>query len=189
MFKRLGLGLLLSAALVGSAIGQQWPNVPQVNGPSYCGSTVNGVCVQTVPAGPALTGNETLPLDTNAPNGSTPQTAKIDITSLGVGPYQYNAPLTGDSITVLANTRHLILEPAGTISTLTVVFPAATGLLDNQIFGLCTTQIVTTLTTTAGSGTTVLNAPTALLVPVATGAASCPEWVYRITNTTWYRIQ
>lgn len=189
MFKRLGLGLLLTAALIGSAMGQQWPNIPLVNGASYCGSTVNGVCVQTVPAGPALTGNETIPLDTNVANGVSPQTAKIDVTSLGVGPYQYNAPVTTDSITVLANTRHLILEPAGTIAALTVVFPAASGLLDNQTFGLCTTQIVTTLTVTAGSGTTVSNAPTALLVPVATGGASCPEWVYRITNTTWYRVQ
>ena len=42
---------------------------------------------------------------------------------------------------------------------------------------------------TAGSGTTVNNKPTALLVPVTTGGASCVEWVYRATNTTWYRVQ
>lgn len=189
MFKRLGLGLIVTVAMLTSAIAQQWPNVPIVNGASYCQSTVNGVCVSTIPAGPALTGNETLPLDTNLANGASPQTAKIDVTSLGVGPYQYSAPLTAASITVLANTRHLIIEPAGTIAALTVVFPAASGLLDNQTFGLCSTQIVTTLTTTAGSGTTVLNAPTALVVPVATGNASCPEWVYRLSNTTWYRVQ
>jgi hypothetical protein len=83
----------------------------------------------------------------------------------------------------------LILEPAGTIAALTVVWPAATGLTDGQLMGICTTQIVTALTTTNGAGATVLNAPTALLVPVATGAGSCVEWVYRVTNTSWYRVQ
>jgi hypothetical protein len=43
--------------------------------------------------------------------------------SLGLGPYAYNAPLTGASITVTNFQRRLILEPAGTIATLTVVLP------------------------------------------------------------------
>ena len=85
----------------------------------------------------------------------------------------------------------MLIQPAGTIAAFTVVFPAATTLTeaDGQLFGLCTTQIVTALTVTAGAGTTVSNAPTALLVPVATGAGSCVEWIYRLSNTTWYRVQ
>lgn len=193
MFKRLSLAVvavLASAGIAALAAGAfgQWP---LLSGASYCGSTGNdGVCVSTIPAGPtALTGLETIPMDTNAAQGIQPQTILAQPRSLGAGPYQYNAPLTGASLTLTAQQRRLIVEPAGTIAALTVVFPAAAGLVDNQLMGLCTTQIVTTLTLTAGSGTTILNGPTALLVPVATGAASCVEWVYRSTNTSWYRVQ
>lgn len=189
----LGSAILALSAVAAVADGY-FPNFPIVGSASYCGGFSTGVsgqvCTVTVPAGPtALTGNETLVVDTHLSQGQQPQTVAVDVTSLGAGPYAYNAPLTGASITVTAQQRRLILEPAGTIATLTVVFPAASGLLDNQLFGLCTTAIVTALTVTNGAGTTVLNPPTALLVPVATGAGSCVEWVYRQANTSWYRVQ
>lgn len=180
-------GLVASCAVAASQTAG--PNYPILGGASYCGATVNTVCVQTIPAGPAMSGSETLPTDTNATSGQTPQTVKTPIALLGAGPYVYNAPLTGASITLTGTTRRLVLEPAGTIATLTVVTPAAAALIDGQQLGICTTQIVTALTVTAGSGTTVLNAPTALLVPVATGAASCVNWIYRVANTSWYRTQ
>lgn len=189
---KMGLAAFALVAFAGLAFGQGsgfWSNWPVVSGASYCATTTNGVCTATVPAGPtALTGNETLPANTGVGNGATANVL-IKPASIGAGPYAYNAPLTGASITVAGTTRRLILEPAGTIAALTVVMPAAADLTDNQLFGLCTTQIVTALTVTAGSGTTVLNAPTAMLVPVATGAGSCVEWVYRVTNTSWYRVQ
>lgn len=181
------VGLCLTGALALAA--GNWPNLPIINGAAYCSATENSVCVNTVPAGPAMTGNETIPADTQAGQGVQPQTALLDITSLGAGPYQYAAPLTGASLTLTAQQRRLILEPAGTIAALTVVWPAATGLIDNQLMGLCSTQIVTALTLTAGSGTTILNGPTALAIPPATGAGTCYEWVYRVTNTSWYRVQ
>jgi hypothetical protein len=78
---------------------------------------------------------------------------------------------------------------SGTVTALTITTPASTNLIEGQLFGICTNNIITTLTVTAGSGTTVSLAPTALLVPVITGAASCVEWVYRVSNTTWYRVQ
>lgn len=174
-----------------------FPGFPIVGGASYCSSQstsgvpgTTAVCNATVPAGPtALTGTELIPADTGLASGQQPQTVSLTPAVLGAGPHQYAAPLTGASLTVTAAQRRLILEPAGTIAALTVVMPAATGLVSNQLFGICTTQIVTSLTVTAGSGTTVLNAPSALLVPVATGGASCVEWVYRLTNTSWYRVQ
>lgn len=189
----LGSGLLVLGSVAAFAAGL-FPGFPIIGGASYCGGFSTGVsgqvCTVTVPAGPsALTGNETIPMDTNLAQGQSPQTAIATLPTLGIGPYVYNAPLTGASITVTAQQRRLILEPAGTIAALTVVFPAASTLKDGQLFGLCTTQIVTALTLTAGSGTTILNGPTALLVPVATGAGSCVEWVYRVTNTSWYRTQ
>lgn len=191
MFKKLGLSIAALIACVGLAIaGGSFNYWPIVGGAAYNCSTVNGVATCTVPAGPSIvTGLELIPADTQAAQGVPPQTVLLPITALNAGPYQYAAPLTGASLTLTAQQRRLIVEPAGTIAALTVVFPAATALSDNQSMGLCSTQIVTTLTITNGAGTTVLNAPTAMTVPLATGAASCVEWVYRQANTSWYRVQ
>lgn len=188
------LALALIAVIASSAVmAGIWNNsFPIVGGASFCSSTVNAACVNTVAAGPTvLTGNETVPADTNLSGGQIPQTVQIPVGRLGAGPTTYNTPVTTDSVTITNTTRRLIITPAGTIAAFTLVFPAATTLTaaDNQLFGFCTTQIVTTLTITAGAGTTISNGPTAMLVPVATGAASCVEWVYRLSNTTWYRVQ
>lgn len=183
------IGVLLGSAAIAGIWNESYPIVA---GSSFCASTVNNTCVNTIPAGPtALTGNETVPADTNLTQGRTPQTVQVPIGQFGAGPTTYNTPVTTDSITITNTTRRLIVTPAGTIAAMTLVFPAATTLTqaDNQLFGFCTTQIITTLTITAGSGTTISNGPTAMLVPVATGAASCVEWVYRLSNTTWYRVQ
>lgn len=190
--KRL-LTTLFLTSIAGVAVAGMWNQTyPIVGGASYCASTVNNRCQQTIAAGPSeLTGNEVVPADTNLSGGQQPQTVVIPVGRLGAGPTTYNTPLTGASITITNTTRRLIVTPAGTIAELTVVFPAASTLTaaDGQLFGLCTTQIVTALTVTSGSGTTVSNPPTALLVPVATGAGSCVEWIYRLSNTTWYRVQ
>lgn len=187
----LALGFMTIPSL---ALAQQWPNVPQVDAPSYCSSTTNAVCTNTVPAGPALTGNETVPADTNLANGAQPQTVKIDIQSLGGGKLVTNVPLSGDTVTVDAQTRQLIVNPAGTIAALTINLPAAgAGMLNGQRVGICGTQIVTTLTSGAGTGNTFsTTAPTAMLVPVVTGAASCFEYIYSKTSATagvWHRTQ
>jgi hypothetical protein len=190
MLKRLGLSLVAIIACASlAAFGQLWMPFPQIGGPSFCASTVNNNCTLTIPAGPAISGLETIPADTNASGGQSPQTGKLSILSLGAGPYVYNAPVTGATITLTNTTRRLIVDPAGTIAALTIVTPAATTLLDGQLLSICGTQIVTTLTMTAGSGTTLTNAPTAMLVPVTTGAASCFGFIYRTANTTWYRVQ
>lgn len=190
MFKKLGLSLFAIVSVVGLAIaGGQFQGLPIINGASYCNTTVNGVCQQTIPAGPAMTGLELVPADTQAPQGIFPQTAYVPLLAMNAGPYQYNAPLTGASITLLNTSRRLMLEPAGTIAALTVVFPAASTLIDNQTMGICSRQVVTALTITNGAGATVLDPPTALTAPPTTGGASCVEWVYRQTNTSWYRVQ
>lgn len=156
----------------------------------------NAVCNQFAPAGPSvITGAETVPADTNvqgAGNIGNPATENIPLAALGVGNYVYEAPLTGVSITMTNFNRNLIIEPAGTIAAHTVVLPAvgsgASALVDGQQFGLCSTQIITALTITPGAGTSVSNTQTATIVPLGTGAAACPEWLYRKANTTWYRI-
>ncbi len=190
MIKKLGLALVLTLVSAAAIAGFWNTQFPILGGASFCGSTVNASCVSTIPAGPTvMTGNETVPGDTNLTGGANPQTVQIPVRLLGGGAFTYNVPVTGDSITIAATTRRLIVNPAGTIANLTIVTPAATTLYNGQVLGLCTTQIVSTLTTTAGAGTTVNGAPTALLVPVTTGGASCVEWIYRTADTTWYRIQ
>lgn len=191
MLKRIGLGITALVACAGlAALAQTFaPNLPTIGGASYCSSTVNAVCVNTVPAGPAMVGTETVPIDTNYTSGGGPQSAKVSLPAIGAGTLDYTVNATGETVTALYTTRQIITNPAGTIAALTLVTPASTNLVNGQRLGFCTTQIISTLTTTAGSGTTVANAPTAMLVPVTTGAGSCVEWIYRQANTTWYRVQ
>lgn len=190
MLKRIALALVAVVACASlAAFGQMWMPFPQIGGPSFCASTVNGNCVTTVPAGPSVTGLETIPIDTNASQGQSPQTGKISILTMGAGPYVYVAPTTGDTIAIANTTRRLIIHGSGTFSALTLTTPVSTTLLDGQLLSVCGDQIVTTLTVTAGSGTTVSDAPTAMLVPVATGAASCFGWIYDQPLTTWFRVQ
>ncbi len=194
MFKKLALALII-AALPSLALAQSWPNIPVVGGPAYSCGSVNGVSNCTVPAGPSTTGNETVPADTNISGGASPQTVKIPITELGGGKLVVTTPVTTDVITVDAQTRQLIVTPAGTIAALTINLPAASATTpyNGQRIGICGTQIVTTLTSGAGTGNTFsTTAPTAMLVPVVTGAASCFEYIYSKTSATagvWHRTQ
>jgi hypothetical protein len=191
--RRFGLSLtaLVAVTAVVHAEGM-FSKMPIVSGAAFCALYAGDgtTCAGSVPAGPTVvTGNELVPADTKLANGISPQTVNLKPASMGFGPTQYSAPTTGTSITILPVTRQVIVEPAGTIAALTIVTPAAAAMVDGQRLGFCTTQIITTLTVTAGTGVTVKNAPTAGLVPVATGAASCVEWVYVASQTALYRVQ
>lgn len=191
--------LLLAAVVIAlpiAAIAQQsiWAGFPIIGGPSYCAQTVNAVCTQTVPPGPAITGNETVPVDTNLAGGGL-QSAKIGLPALGAGTLVVSVPLTGDTLTVTQQERQRIVNPAGTIAALTINLPAAsTTMVNGQRWGVCGTQIVTALTMGTGTGNTFGSTVTsqAMLVPVVTGAASCMEWIYSKTSATagvWFRTQ
>ena len=89
-------------------------------------------------------------------------------------------PVTGGTITLtnsLLDIYNLIVDPAGTLATLNIVFPTAT-LRNGQTIKINSTQTITTL---AMSGGTINNAATTLSpnTPLA--------WVYNAANTTWYR--
>lgn len=94
-------------------------------------------------------------------------------------PFRVEVPLTGFSIT-LDSCPILVINPAGTLATGTVLLPATP--LDGQQASIISTQTQTALTVTAATGDTVNNAPTALvaLTPVKLG--------YRLSDKTWYRI-
>ena len=84
MLKKVLLGSAAALFAVGFAIGQQWLPFPIVGGSSFCSSTVNSTCVNTVPAGPTLPGTATIPVDTNFPQGRSPQTAKAPVAVVGL---------------------------------------------------------------------------------------------------------
>jgi len=188
---------LLAAALTVSFAGfayaeGMFSKLPIVEGAAYCALYAGDgtTCVENVPAGPtAITGNERIPADTKLANGQSPQSVLFPPAVLGAGPTQYSEPLTGATVTVAAVTRQVIVNPAGTIAALTLQMPAASGLVDGQRFGFCSTQVITALTITDGSGATVQNKATAEIVPTATGAAACQQWIYVASKTSWYRVQ
>lgn len=186
---------LISTIVIANAISGNQLGFPIIGGPSYCSSFTNANCSNTVAAGPALTGNETILSNTNAGGGAVPQTGLLTLPSLGAGKLVVNVPTSGDTVTVDAQTRQLIVNPTTTIAALGVTLPAAASTMTNgQRIGVCGTQIVTALTMTAGTGNTFGSTVTsqAMLVPVVTGAASCMEWIYSKTSDTvgvWFRTQ
>jgi len=89
-------------------------------------------------------------------------------------------PTAGTTITVSDTTRYYVMTPAGTLATLTVKMPANP--VDGQEVWISSTQVVTTLTHQANTGQTLNGALTTIAVN-GFGA-----WVYKLSNTTWYRI-
>lgn len=90
--------------------------------------------------------------------------------------YIYNAPITGFNLTLTAATT--LLEPAGTLATGTLTFPAAP--VDGALITVSSTKIITALTL-AGNGKTI--APP---VPTTIAAGGVLRYIFRGTNNTWY---
>ncbi len=91
-----------------------------------------------------------------------------------------SAPTTGATVTMTADQRFQALAPSGTISTLTLVLPPSP--LDNQAASVGSSQIVTTLTVSAGTGgATILGAPATL------AASSGFTMIYQSSDNKWYR--
>ena len=122
-------------------------------------------------------------------DGSTPSLAlNIDthgnlINAKGTADQSYSlqAPSTGFSITIGAGVKTLILNPAGTLTSGTVVMPAAP--VDGQEIRICTDHIITTLTVNANSGQSLANA-FATTLAAGTGIG----YIYNLSGTTWYRL-
>jgi hypothetical protein len=180
--KRIALGLVALVAAVGVAYGNgQFPNYPQVGGPAYCAGFSTGptgqVCVDNVPAGPTnLTGTSLVPADTGLAQGQQPQTVTVPAVLMSATS-QDAAPLTGTSVTMGVGIAKLLLDPAGTIATLTVVLPLSP--IDGQEAQISTSQTVTALTVTPGTGSTLV--PT-----ITTVTAAAPvDLVYHAATQKW----
>ena len=96
---------------------------------------------------------------------------------------QYSIPVTGFNLQVTeGNTDiHVILTPAGTLSTGTITLPTVSGLRDKQIVMVNSTATITTLTI-AGNGATLIGEPTTL------AAEGYFTMKYDLMTLTWYRV-
>lgn len=112
------------------------------------------------------------------PNGAS-SGAWNKLTNPATVTYSLQVPLTGFNITAGDYVNSLLLNPAGTLATGTVKMPL--NFLDGGIFGISSSQTVTTLTTTANTGQTLIGAGTTI-------TSTTPlKWIYQLSNKTWYR--
>jgi len=91
-----------------------------------------------------------------------------------------NTPTTGFSLTLGNSTTTLLLKPAGTLATGTVVLPAAP--VDGQIARVLSSQTVSALTVSPSAGQSVSGAPSTV------GPAAPFSMIYDLASTTWYRM-
>ncbi len=197
-----GAAILFATAIAWGA--GMWSTLPIVGQGSFCASTVTGagglggitgqgqattgsICAQTVPAGPtALTGSELVPADTELAGGAPPQTVTIPVPLLASGAYAYQAvTATGLSFAIPNSINTYLLDPTGTVSALTLTMPTTP--LEGQIVRIASSATITALGVVGAAGQSVSNAPTALTIST-TGAYNY-DFIYRATNTKWYRLQ
>ncbi len=201
--KRLVLGMVAIVAAAGIAFAAgNFPGFPIVGGATYCQGTSTGasgtpVCTVNVPAGPSIVPSSTvIPADTGLPSGAQPQTVLLGLASLNALPYAYVVPTNGTTVTVAATTGTLVLNPAGTLTTLGIALPAASTLIDGQQLAITSSQTLTAATWTAGTGNTISQTPTALTVST-TGSYGYRFLYHVLTSSStgapatgiWYRLQ
>ena len=87
---------------------------------------------------------------------------------------QYVTPTTGQSVTVNPDTDILLVDPAGTLATLTIVLPTGQ---DGKKVKIASAQILTALTVTG----TIVGTLTTLAL------AGFAEFVYSSTAAKWFR--
>lgn len=191
MLRKLLLGSVAALGVVGaSAVAQMWLPFPIVGGSSFCSSTVNNTCVNTVPAGPTvITGNETIPGDTNLSSGQSPQTVKFSMASLNLLPVSYQSITAGSAYytyTFPNTVGTVIFTASGTISDERVTAPPNP--VDGQLVNISSTNTITSFQFIANTGQTLaVSTPTALTA--STTAPQGYSWRYRASDAKWYRVQ
>lgn len=192
MLRKLAIGAFAAAIIgvIGAAAGQ-FNGYPIVGGSSYCLTTINGVCSQTVPAGPsAITGAETIPADTNLSGGANPQTVVLSMASINALPVSVQTVVAGSAFytyTVPNNIGTVIFDiAAGTISDERVTAPAAP--VDGQTVAINCVKTCTAFQFIANSGQT-LAATTPTALTASTTAPQGYKWVYNASAAKWYRLQ
>jgi hypothetical protein len=94
--------------------------------------------------------------------------------------YDFQVLTTGFSYTFASGTTTLIAEPAGTLATGTITMPGSPA--DGMVITITTTQQITALTIAGNTGQSIGGTQVSLMA-----ANSAMSFVYRQSNTTWYR--
>lgn len=106
---------------------------------------------------------------------------KIDGTNGVLEAYDFQVFTTGFSYTFPSGTQTLIINPAATLAGGTITMPASP--VDGMVITVTTTQQITALTLNGNTGQSIGGAQTTQMT-----ANSAISFVYRLANTTWYRI-
>jgi hypothetical protein len=93
--------------------------------------------------------------------------------------YAYSQPATGGTVTVADTSDYAIVDPSGTLATLTLTLPTCSSAYDGKLVGATFTQAITSLTVSATAGT-VTGAPS------SASANTSLKWVCRGSNSTYY---
>lgn len=157
------LGAFAAIALGGLALAQGQGilgNFPLVGGSSYCVSTVNGVCQQTIPAGPSsVTGNETFVANTNLSQGRSPQTVLMKPAALNANPITFQTVTPGPAVAGATNISAsninggIIYSSTGTITSAAITLPS--NAMHGQQYAVSSNRTITTLNIGAASGDSI----------------------------------
>lgn len=191
---RIALSAFAVIAFGGFAIAQSGffgPNLPIVGGASYSCGQVNGVSNCTVPAGPTvLTGNESIPANTNLSQGRSPQQVLVTPAALGANPLTFVTVTTPPAGISASNIQGgVVYTSAATITSANITLPASA--IHNQQFRIASNRTITTLTVNAASGDSIAtnSSPTAL-----TASTTSPSNYNFVCDKTsgvcvWKRLQ
>lgn len=105
---------------------------------------------------------------------------KIDGNNGVLQSYDFQVLTTGFSYTFPTGTTTLIAAPAGTLATGTITMPVSPA--DGMVVTITTTQEITALTINGNTGQSIGGTQVAQMP-----ANSAMSFVYRQSNTTWYR--
>ena len=109
--------------------------------------------------------------------GNATLTGKLSVGKCLITPLEYNTPVDADTVTAVANSPGLLLNPATALPSLTIVLPSAP--VDGQHFSVTSSHSVTSLTLTA---TFAVTAPTSLSAGVAL------HWIYSADAASWFNL-
>jgi hypothetical protein len=91
--------------------------------------------------------------------------------------YTISVPSSGGTVTLNTEDSITIINPSGTLATLTIDMPPSP--VPGQVMKVSTTQIITALTV-SGNGHSIISAPTSL------SAGQAFSMIYDLGSTTWY---
>lgn len=184
---------LIAFASFASAQMGLWSNFPIIGGSSYCSATGNnGVCTNTVPAGPsAVTGNETIPANTNLSGGRSPQTALMSMADLNSLPLSFVTVTTPPAgISASSVSGGVVYTSTTTITSANITLPSSP--IQGQQYRVSSNRTITTLNVSAASGDSMATntTPTAL-----TTSTTSPQGYTFVcdkaggSTCTWHRLQ